>query len=199
MAKLHYRIDNIRKDFLHQLSHQITAEFAEVKVETLSIRGWKKLHGRKTNDLAPAEFLRQLGYKTDWRGGRLSAADMWFPSSRLCHDCGWKYENLTLLERTWTCQRCGAIHDRDANAALNIRDYGPELPGDCLWTPCKTTVPVAAAVDGGDTMRERVGDGKSVQGMAPPFWKVSGKPRSAFWPGDLPPSRTRPSTGLQTA
>ena len=149
VEKLHYRIDNIRKDFLHQLSHRLTAEYAEVKVETLSVQGWKKLHGRKTSDLAPAELLRQLDYKATWRGGRIVAADMWFPSSRLCHNCGWKYQDLTLNERAWTCKQCGVLHDRDANAALNIRDYRPELPGDCLWTPCKTTVPVAAAGEAG--------------------------------------------------
>ena len=70
-------------------------------------------------------------------------------SSRLCHNCGWKYEDLTLNERAWTCKQCGVLHDRDANAALNIRDYRPELPGDCLWTPCKTTDPVAVEDEAG--------------------------------------------------
>ena len=147
VAKLHIRIDDVRKDFLHQLSHRITAEYAQVNVETLSIKGWQRRFGRKTGDLAPSEFLRQLQYKTSWRDGLLDSLPWNFPSSKLCHDCGWRYAGLTIAERRWACLRCGVVHDRDANAALNLRDYGPELPGDCSWMPCKTTATAAKAVE----------------------------------------------------
>ena len=78
---------NIRKDFLHQLSHRVTAAAEVVQVETLSIKGWQRMWGRKTSDLAPAELLRQLEYKARWHGGRYVKVARDFPSSQLCHDC----------------------------------------------------------------------------------------------------------------
>ena len=84
VAKGHRRISNIRKDFLHK----VTAEVAVVQVEGLSIKGWQRRWGRKTSDLAPAEFIRQLEYKLDWRGGELVTLPRHFPSSQVCHDCG---------------------------------------------------------------------------------------------------------------
>ena len=79
---------NIRKDFLHQLSHRITANAHTIQVETLSIKGWRRLWGRKTSDLAPGELLRQLEYKAQWRGGSFVKVARDFPSSQTCHDCG---------------------------------------------------------------------------------------------------------------
>ena len=121
--KRHFRMANHRKDFLHKLSHQLTANAEIVKVENLSIKGWQKLWGRKTSDLAPASLLRQLKYKAEWRDGAFKECPWNFPSSQLCHDCGYKHSELTLSMREWTCPACGVLHDRDANAARNIRDY----------------------------------------------------------------------------
>ena len=73
--------------------------------------------------MSPAELVRQLTYKMAWRGGELVAIDRWYPSSRLCHDCGARNDTLTLAMREWTCADCGVLHDRDGNAADNIRDY----------------------------------------------------------------------------
>lgn len=81
--------------------------------------------GRKTSDLAPAEFLRQLDYKAKWRGGQLVQVARDFPSTQLCHGCAHRNGKLALDVRRWRCSGCGLIHDRDGNAALNIRDYGP--------------------------------------------------------------------------
>ena len=123
LARRHSRMARIRKDFLHQLSHRVTAEAETVVVESLAIKGWQRLWGRKTSDLAPAELLRQLEYKADWRGGRLVKADWHFPSSKLCHGCGYKFALLDLSIREWCCPDCGRINDRDGNAALNLRDW----------------------------------------------------------------------------
>ena len=71
MAKRHRKMADIRKDFPHELIHELVAEVAVVQVEGLSMRGWHRRWGRKNSDLAPAEFLRQLEYKLHWRGGEM--------------------------------------------------------------------------------------------------------------------------------
>lgn len=147
VAKRHRRMSNIRKDFLHKLSHRVTAGAETVQVENLSIKGWQKLWGRKVNDLAPGEFLRQLAYKAEWRSGQFVAADWRFPSSQICHACGERHGRLGLDIRQWTCPACGSVRDRDGNAALNIRDYGPELPGVWPRRPCETGTEPAVAVE----------------------------------------------------
>ena len=129
VAKRHSRMASIRKDFLHQLSHRVTANAETVQVESLSLKGWQRQWGRKASDLAPAELLRQLEYKALWRGGRFIKADWHFPSSKLCHGCGYRFALLDLSIREWCCPGCGLINDRDGNAALNLRDYEPGATG----------------------------------------------------------------------
>lgn len=129
VAKQHRRIESIREDFLHQLSHRLTAELETVQVESVSIKGWQRLWGRKTSDLAPGELLRQLDYKARWRGGWFVKVAWHFPSSQICHDCGFRMGKLDLSIREWECPGCGVVHDRDANAALNIRDFKPGAVG----------------------------------------------------------------------
>ena len=87
VGKRHRRMASIRKDFLHQLSHRLTTSAYTIQVESLSLKGWQRRWGRKTSDLAPAEFLRQLEYKAAWRDGLMVKADWHFPSSQLCHEC----------------------------------------------------------------------------------------------------------------
>jgi len=125
VGRRHRRMANIRKDFLHQVSHRITASAEVIQVEDVSIKGWQRMWGRKTSDLAPGELLRQLEYKARWRGGTFLKVARDFPSTQLCHDCGHRNGKLHLEVRRWRCPGCGMAHDRDANAALNIRDYGP--------------------------------------------------------------------------
>ena len=74
-------------------------------------------------DASPFEMKRQLRDKMRLRGGQLIEADRWFPSSKPCNDCGWKYQALTLNQRSWACRQCGVVHDRDINAALNLKAY----------------------------------------------------------------------------
>lgn len=73
-------------------------------------------------------------------------ADRHYPSSQLCHDCGWRSGKLSLSVREWVCRGCGDVRDRDANAALNLRDYSPERPGECLWTSRTPALELAVAV-----------------------------------------------------
>ena len=155
VAKRHRRMASIRKDFLHQLSHRLTGAAGVVQVETLSIKGWQRLWGRKTSDLAPGELLRQLEYKAQWRGGTFLKVARDFPSSQLCHDCGERNGKLALEVRRWCCSACGTLQDRDANAALNIRDW----PGATRPLPVdasgKTFSVKAPAVEAGTESLER--------------------------------------------
>ena len=75
---------------------------------------------RAIADAAPAELRRQLAYKSTWYGSRLVVAGRWYPSSKTCSACGVVKAKLALAERNWTCDGCGAVHDRDVNAAINL-------------------------------------------------------------------------------
>ena len=129
VARRHRRMADIRKDFLHKLSHELTAEVAVIQVEGLSLKGWQRRWGRKTSDLAPAEFVRQMEYKSQWRGGGFLVLPWHFPSSQVCHECGARGGKLPLEARRWTCRSCGVVLDRDVNAARNIRDFRPGATG----------------------------------------------------------------------
>jgi putative transposase len=104
-----------------------------VAIEDLSVYGMKKNHNLALDisDAGFAEFRRQLEYKTAWAGEELLVADRFFPSSKLCHHCGCINDDLTLSDRIWRCD-CGAVLDRDLNAAINLRNLAvrrvpPEL------------------------------------------------------------------------
>ena len=84
---------------------------------------------KSIQDLSINETFRQLKYKCEWYGRDLIVIDRWFPSSKLCHKCGYKYNNLSLKEREWTCPVCGEIHDRDFNASMNIMNEGKRILG----------------------------------------------------------------------
>ena len=79
------------------------------------------------SDASFGEFKRQMRYKLDWNGGQLVSVGRWFPSSKLCSECGCVNNGLTLADREWTCPDCGAIHDRDRNAAVNILAKGLQM------------------------------------------------------------------------
>lgn len=124
LSRLHARIGNIRKDALHQLTTGITRRFNTISIEDLNVRGMvKNRHlSRAVSDMSFFEFRRQLDYKTAHRGGLVFVADRWYPSSKTCSGCGHKLEALSLSVRQWTCPECGTIHDRDVNAAINLKN-----------------------------------------------------------------------------
>lgn len=140
IAKLHYRISNIRKDALHKTTSTVVARTkpnnerpSMIVIEDLNVDGMMKNHcvAQSISDVGFAEFRSQLKYKTMWAGEELMIADRFFPSSRLCRYCGCIKSKLLLSDRKWVCD-CGAIHDRDLNAAINLRDLAvravrPEL------------------------------------------------------------------------
>lgn len=124
LARLHARIGNVRRDALHKLTSDLTCRFHTIGIEDLNVRGMvKNRHlARAVSDMGFFEFRRQLEYKTAQHGGQVVVADRFFPSSKLCSDCGHKLDVLPLSLRSWTCAACGATHDRDVNAAVNLRN-----------------------------------------------------------------------------
>lgn len=124
LAKLHARIAAIRSDSLHKLTTDLTRRFDTLGIEYLNVRGMVKNHylARSIADMGFFEFRRQLEYKAGMRGGVVVTADRWYPSSKTCSDCGRKLDDLPLSVRTWTCPACGSVHDRDVNAAINLKN-----------------------------------------------------------------------------
>jgi putative transposase len=125
LARLYLRIHNIRNDSSHKLTTTLTKEFSTICIEDLNVSGMlknRRLAG-SIQDRSFYEIRRQLTYKSEMRGRNLVIADRWFPSSKTCSSCGSKNENLKSTDREWICPSCGVFHDRDINAAKNLRNY----------------------------------------------------------------------------
>jgi putative transposase len=128
VARLHERVANQRKDFLHKQSRQIANACDAVSIEDLNMRGMSQaLHfGKSVSDNGWGMFTGFLSYKLAEQGKKLVKIDKWYPSSKKCSCCGQVKEELPLSEREFRCD-CGFICDRDWNAAMNIRDEGIRL------------------------------------------------------------------------
>jgi putative transposase len=115
-------VANLRRDGLHKLTTRLAREHATIVVEDLNVTGMlaNRRLARHIADAGLAELRRQLAYKTQWSGGRLIVADRWYPSSKTCSGCGTVKAKLALSERTYHCQACGLVMDRDRNASLNL-------------------------------------------------------------------------------
>lgn len=126
VARIHARIADRRQDTLHKLSTRLIRENQTIAVESLAVKNMIKNHALAAaiSDSGWGEFVRQLRYKADWYGRTLVEIDRWYPSSKRCHRCGHIVETLPLDIRQWTCPECGAVHDRDVNAAINIAGAG---------------------------------------------------------------------------
>ena len=123
LARLHARIARVRKDFMHKLTTRLCRDNQTVVIEDLNVSGMlaNARLARAIADVGFYEFRRQLQYKAERYGTTLVLADRWYPSSKLCSRCGIRYGELRLGERTWACDHCGAQHDRDVNAAINLQ------------------------------------------------------------------------------
>ena len=126
VARLHAKIADSRKDFLHKLSTRLVSENQTIAIETLAVSNMQKNHclAKSISDASWSEFVRQLEYKSLWYGRELIGIDRWYPSSKRCSDCGHTVKKLPLSVREWTCHECGSIHDRDVNAARNVLAAG---------------------------------------------------------------------------
>jgi putative transposase len=125
LARLHARIAAIRSAALHRLTTGLTRRFHTIGIEHLNVRGMlaNRSLSRSIGDMGFFEFRRQLDYKAAMRGGQVVLADRFFPSSKMCSGCGHKVDELPLTMRQWSCLVCGQSHDRDENAAVNLRNW----------------------------------------------------------------------------
>ena len=124
VALVHRYIANHRNNFLHQLTHRLVNQYDGFCIEDLSVKGMARTKLAKSiTDAAFGEFRRQLEYKALWERKSVAVISRWFPSSKMCGSCGTLNHTLALSDRTWSCD-CGATHDRDLNAAMNIRQEG---------------------------------------------------------------------------
>jgi putative transposase len=126
LARVHVRIADRRRDSLHKLTTRLVRENQTVVIEDLNVRGLAANHSlaRAISDAAWRELRSMLEYKADWYGRELVVIDRWYPSSKQCSRCGHRVAVLPLAVRQWTCGACGAYHDRDVNAAVNILAAG---------------------------------------------------------------------------
>ena len=121
---IHEKIANSRNDGLHKLSFMLTQNYSLIGIEDLNVKGMVKNHNlaKSIHDQSWSELGRQLTYKADETGSYVHYSDRFFASSQLCGACGYRHaETKDLSVREWVCPECGAIHDRDQNAAENLR------------------------------------------------------------------------------
>ena len=126
VARLHAKIVDCRLDNLHKLSRKLINENQVVCVESLQVKNMIKNPklAKHIADASWSEFVRQLEYKAEWAGRTVSKIDRFFPSSKRCSSCGFVHESMPLDIRDWTCPECNTHHDRDINAAKNIKTVG---------------------------------------------------------------------------
>lgn len=154
-ARVHERVKNMRSDFVHKVSTRLVNENQVIAVEDLNVTGMlRNRHLAKAiSDAGWGMFTRLLGYKAARVGKGLIKVNRFYPSSKACNTCGRVRDKLNLSVRSWTCEHCGAQHDRDENAARNIRDEAQRMIGAGV-SPA-TAPGTGAAAAGGNVRRVR--------------------------------------------
>ena len=126
VARIHAKVVDSRKDWSHKLTTQLIRENQVISAESLQVKNMVKNHclAKAIHDVGWTEITRQLEYKAKWYGRTFVQIDRFYPSSKRCSCCGHTLQKLDLATRQWTCPECGTSHDRDINAAINIREAG---------------------------------------------------------------------------
>ena len=125
LSKIHETISNQRNNFQHQLSFRLISENQAIALETLNVKGMVKNHclAQSISDAGWSSFVTKLEYKAEWLGKTILRIGRFEPSSKICNVCGYYNGNLTLKNREWVCPDCKTTHDRDINAAINIKKF----------------------------------------------------------------------------
>lgn len=129
LAKLYEKLNNQKEYYLHHITNKLLDENQVIVIEDLNVKGMMKNHNlaRSIQELSINRFKQILEYKCKWYDKDLIIIDRYYPSSKLCNCCGYKNNELTLKDRTWKCKSCNTIHDRDLNAAINIKNEGNRI------------------------------------------------------------------------
>ena len=147
--KAHFakRIRNRRDDWQWKTCHDLCCRYDTICIEDLSLLGMTRLWGRKVNDLAFGAFVQKLEHVASKYGTMVVKVDRFYPSSKTCSVCQYVNEHLSLRDRHWTCPECGASHDRDLNASVNILRQGIASSG----STCKTQLAAQGALATGES------------------------------------------------
>lgn len=153
LSKLYEKLNNQKENYLHHITNQLLDENQVIIIEDLNVKGMMKNHNlaRSIQELSLYRFKEMLKYKAEWYDRHVIEIDRFYPSSKLCGNCGYKNVNLRLKDREWTCSSCGIKHDRDKNAAINILNEGKRLYKDIVPTRCGELTPLDSS---GDTLGE---------------------------------------------
>jgi putative transposase len=188
LARVHARAANLRRDTLHKLTTALAADHGTVVVEHLNLAGMvRNRHlARVIADAGLAEVRRQLSYKTTWYGSRLVVADRFYPSSKTCSACGWVKAKLSLAERSFTCDACGLVLDRDRNAARNLATLVEHVAQSGWETQNARGTDRKTQPAGQVAMKREVGTGRSSGGTGTAVPKGA-----AAWTMEHPLGRSR--------
>ncbi len=125
LSKIHEKISNQRTNFQHQISSKLISENQAIALETLNVKGMVKNHclAQSISDAGWSSFVTKLEYKAECLGKTILKIGRFEPSSKICNICGYHNSSLTLNDREWECPDCKTKHDRDINAAINIKKF----------------------------------------------------------------------------
>lgn len=126
VAKIHEKISDCRKDKLHKVSRELVTLYDVICLEDLDVKRMVKNHtlAKHIHDASWGTFVQMLEYKSKWNDKQVVRINRFFPSSKMCSNCGWINNSLKLSDREWVCECCGCVHDRDVNASKNILKEG---------------------------------------------------------------------------
>jgi putative transposase len=146
LAKFHEKLNNQKEYYLHSIVNKLLNENQVIVIEDLNIKGMMKNRhlARSIQELSIFRFETILKYKASWYNRDVVQIDKWFPSSKLCSICGYKNDNLTLNNRSWVCPKCYSHHNRDNNAAMNIKNEGLEILKIGLNSPKFTPLEISS-------------------------------------------------------
>ncbi len=125
LAKIHEKVTNQRKDFQHKVSLKLISENQAIAFETLKVKNMVKNHclAQAISDASWSSFIEKMEYKAEWYGKTILRIGQFEPSTKLCNVCGYHNKDITLKIREWVCPECKTFHDRDINAAINIKKF----------------------------------------------------------------------------